>query len=126
MGVYKNMPLRTARKPTATNPWVYFGEIEWADQDYSYDMTMVFLNTKTGALGYAEDSGCSCPSPFEDAEVKDLTIIKRPYAFQQYCEGQVKTRTREEWMGGVATSGIDQMRALIEKVTAHLTAKAKP
>lgn len=41
------------------------GSIEWHDYAYEFDMTVV-LRGEDGQLYYADDSGCSCPSPFED------------------------------------------------------------
>ena len=41
------------------------GQIDWAEQDYSFDMTVVWKD-ENGKLYWADDSGCSCPSPFED------------------------------------------------------------
>ncbi len=47
-------------------------EVELAEADYSFDILAVWK----GELGFylATDSGCSCPSPFEDYNgVDDLT-----------------------------------------------------
>ena len=33
---------------------------------YDFDMVVVFRHEDTGHLYWAADSGCSCPSPFED------------------------------------------------------------
>ena len=40
--------------------------IDWDDEPYQFDMTVVWLHRKTNRLYMASDSGCSCPSPFED------------------------------------------------------------
>jgi hypothetical protein len=42
------------------------GEIEWSDASYQFDLTVVWRRKLDGQLFYADDSGCSCPSPFED------------------------------------------------------------
>lgn len=54
------------------------GEVEWGDGCYSFDLTVVWRDTTTGALYYADDSGCSCPTPFQDTGRDDLTLIDRP------------------------------------------------
>ncbi len=54
------------------------GEVEWDDACYSFDLTVVWKDIETGALYFADDSGCSCPSPFEDTGRDDLTLIDRP------------------------------------------------
>lgn len=33
---------------------------------YEFDVLVVFRNTKTNRLWYCKDSGCSCPTPFDD------------------------------------------------------------
>ncbi|MEU3976855.1 DUF7574 domain-containing protein [Streptomyces bacillaris] len=54
------------------------GEVDWSDGCYQFDLTVVWQDTTTGALYYADDSGCSCPSPFEDTDRSNLTLIDRP------------------------------------------------
>lgn len=48
------------------------GEIEWSDESYQFDLTVVWRRVADGQLFYADDQGCSCPSPFEDHGVNDL------------------------------------------------------
>jgi hypothetical protein len=58
------------------NPDVYYqpeafdlvpvAELALTEPDYSFDIVMVWRHTPTGELYWAQDSGCSCPSPFED------------------------------------------------------------
>lgn len=40
-------------------------EIEYSDQSYCFDTRVVWKDT-SGKLYTARDSGCSCPTPFED------------------------------------------------------------
>lgn len=48
-------------------------EIEYSDLCYQYDTRVVWRHKQTGVLYTARDSGCSCPTPFEDyAGVADL------------------------------------------------------
>ena len=41
-------------------------EIDYSDGCYQFDYRMVWRHNETGKLYTARDSGCSCPSPFED------------------------------------------------------------
>lgn len=55
-------------------------EIQWGEPDYSFDLTCVLRRTSDGTLWYASDSGCSCPSPFEDAYEWDRLFNLEPLA----------------------------------------------
>ena len=50
---------------------------------YSFQLFVVWTDAD-GKLFYAEDSGCSCPEPFEDAGLADLTEIT-PAAYDTFC-----------------------------------------
>lgn len=52
------------------------GEFDWTEPDYSFDMLVVW-KAKRGEYWIGEDSGCSCPSPFE--EVTDINELDGPY-----------------------------------------------
>jgi hypothetical protein len=41
------------------------GEINWIDECYEFDLSVVWKDAE-GKYYWASDSGCSCPSPFED------------------------------------------------------------
>jgi hypothetical protein len=49
------------------------GSVQWGEPNYSFDLTVVWRNEGTGQLYYADDSGCSCPSPFDGMDIHDLT-----------------------------------------------------
>lgn len=50
-----------------------FGELDEPNMSYEFHMLVVW-QSKDGRLWYAEDSGCSCPSPFEDCHSTDDLI----------------------------------------------------
>lgn len=51
------------------------GEIEFSDGYYQFN-TRVFWKGKDGTIYTYRDSGCSCPTPFEDvSSLDDLTIV---------------------------------------------------
>lgn len=49
------------------------GTVDWTDEPYEFDMTAVWRDPQTGDLFYADDSGCSCPIPFEDVTRETMT-----------------------------------------------------
>lgn len=62
------------------------GEVDFSDGCYEFDYTAVW-RTSDGALVYADDAGCSCPSPFEDTGVNEL-IVCTPAELQAHLEDQ--------------------------------------
>jgi hypothetical protein len=44
----------------------FVGELEFSDGNYQFDTTAVWVDSKTKRLYWADDSGCSCPAPFEN------------------------------------------------------------
>lgn len=46
------------------------GSIEWVGESYEFNMTAVWKESR-GKYYIADDSGCSCPSPFEDYTKKE-------------------------------------------------------
>ena len=59
------------------------GEIDWSDGIYQFELTATWKDGD-GSFWYAEDSGCSCPSPFENTGIGDLTLIESYAAFQTF------------------------------------------
>lgn len=48
------------------------GELDFSDGCFQFDYTVVWVDAQKN-LYYADDSGCSCPSPFEGVETHALT-----------------------------------------------------
>lgn len=66
-----------------------FDEIDWSDGCYQFNLTVVWQRTFDGKFVYGEDSGCSCPAPFEDQGVEDLTVLRKRGGlndFKAHCE----------------------------------------
>lgn len=51
-------------------------EWDYSDKCYQFDKRIVWRN-QAGELLTARDSGCSCPSPFEDISLSDLTSVSK-------------------------------------------------
>lgn len=47
-------------------------EIEYSSGSYEFDKRVIFMRVCDGKLFTARDSGCSCPTPFEDIFLNDL------------------------------------------------------
>lgn len=61
------------------------GELDEDDLSYEFHMLVVWKH-KDGRLFYATDSGCSCPSPFEDVHsLADLTPITKGESFRSFA-----------------------------------------
>lgn len=62
------------------------------DGGYGFDKFAIWFSRDRGMLYYAEDSGCSCPSPFED--------LKFPVDFMTTPRADLEPlrRALEEWV----------------------------
>jgi hypothetical protein len=52
------------------------GEVEFSSGCYEFD-TSVLWRSDAGEFYIGDDSGCSCPSPFEDIGIRDLMKIAK-------------------------------------------------
>lgn len=68
------------------NPDVYYqpeafglqvvAQLDLSIPDYSFDVVVVWEHKESGVLYWAHDSGCSCPSPFEEYQcLEDLNLL---------------------------------------------------
>ncbi|MFD5814355.1 hypothetical protein [Streptomyces sp. NPDC127038] len=73
------------------------GEVQWGDACYSFDLTVVWQDTTTGALYFADDSGCSCPSPFNMTGRDGLTHIDRPQTLIDHLNDRIKQGAEGYW-----------------------------
>lgn len=65
------------------------GEIE-AGGGYDFDTFVIFRDNGTGRLWWAEDAGCSCPTPFEDVSFEDglhelFSVTELHAALRKWC-----------------------------------------
>lgn len=99
------------------------GDIQWGEACYNFDLTRVWAHNPTGRLYAADDNGCSCPSPFENVTVADLTPITRPQDFYDYVDRRFANG--ESWNTDDRTdpASVDQMHNLVKAITAHFEAQ---
>ena len=50
-------------------------DLDLAEPDYSFDYVSFWVRKDNGQILYSTDSGCSCPSPYEEQTVADLKEI---------------------------------------------------
>lgn len=84
-------------------------ELDERDLSYEFNMFVVWKHTD-GRLFYGIDSGCSCPSPFEDYHsLDDLTEIKTYDQLKEAVEG---------WNEGYCRTCVDdhEIVALLQSV----------
>lgn len=64
------------------------GQIDWDNgDDYGFSMIVVWKD-KDGKLYWASDSGCSCPSPFEDFYKIDQLETGSFFELAKYLESE--------------------------------------
>jgi len=89
------------------------GEVEWSDECYQFDKTVLWEHPDTGKLYIAHDTGCSCPSPFEEyhelAALEEVTV--------DGAIASLESRRREEINGEWGRSyGLEKSLELIKQL----------
>lgn len=62
-----------------------FDEIDTASS-YEFDKLIVLERLSDKQLFWATDSGCSCPTPFEDIGADELTSISNPHEYEEFAK----------------------------------------
>lgn len=94
------------------------GEIDWDDDCYQYDMTVVWIVNATGELVYGRSSGCSCGSPFEEYQgeyAEPLEPIDKLQDFIDHCNNSFGGITSNP----LATRVKGEIGVLCSKVNLH-------
>lgn len=69
------------------------GEIDYSDGCYQFDIRAVWKHEPTGTFYTCRDSGCSCPSPFEDYHSLDqLEVLNL-----EELEEEIQRERHSEW-----------------------------
>ncbi len=69
------------------------GQVDFSSGSYEFDYLVVWQDVETGDTYYASDSGCSCPSPFENLEREDLLPINRLQDLLEHVEYAKRERS---------------------------------
>lgn len=78
------------------------GCVEWHDEPYSFNLTGTWRDPATGVLYWADDSGCSCPSPFEDYTDRESLTTGTPDELGAHLAGRLEGATSGSAAGAVA------------------------
>lgn len=90
------------------------GQVDWSSGSYEFDYTTVWQHKESGEFFMADDSGCSCPSPYEGVRhVSDLTPISR----MQELVDHLNERNEDKYSG-------DRSADIADLVSAYRAAKA--
>jgi len=81
------------------------GEVDFSDQYYVFSIIAVFRDPATGQLYYGEDSGCSCPSPFEDFRDREDLTATTPHEIAAILTDASSYLLDEERTKGVDLAG---------------------
>lgn len=79
-----------------TNDFEELASIEWDGEPWQFNMTAIFHHKPSGALFYATDSGCSCPSPFEGTTTEHLVPLTRTQDWLEHVEKNIGQLRRDE------------------------------
>jgi hypothetical protein len=57
---------------------VIVADVSWDDEPYQFNMSVVWKREFDGQFFIDSDSGCSCPSPFENSSMETLVPMGTP------------------------------------------------
>lgn len=92
------------------------GEVEWDDEAYSFNLTAVWRDPQTGQLYWADDAGCSCPSPFEDASGRESLTAGTSDELGAHLAAQLKNISESEWRASEAPRAGGEVADLMLRV----------
>lgn len=100
------------------SPWKWVGETNLrGDLSWEFDEAAVWQHEDTLDLIIAADSGCSCPTPFEDLELKDATFLESLVDFDKFIEeNESRTYSWDDNPSERYPEVVDQVTALRKKV----------
>lgn len=85
------------------------GEVDYSSGIYEFDTRVVWKHKKTGQLYTMRDSGCSCPTPFEDYNnLEDLEAVN----FDN-LEAEIKSERSRSYYEGAS---LNECRDFLDKV----------
>jgi hypothetical protein len=101
----------------------FFEDFEDPEASYSFDKFTIWERKTDGALFYGMDSGCSCPSPFENVnKIEDLTQIT-PNSWETFKKDFEAYGANARWEGSPRHIEAHKVQETLDRVRAHLYAK---
>lgn len=98
------------------------GEVEFSSGSYEFDTSVVWRD-QAGALYYADDSGCSCPTPFEGIGLDDLEKAERLQDLIDYFQKRKDESYRYDPSSEYAADDVAQIDAAIGELIAKAGAR---
>ena len=91
----------------------FVAELDRSDHSYQFDYLRV-VRSEDGRYFYGTDSGCSCPSPFEDfhRESDWTPLTKHPDSLSSF------KASVESWVDGSSYLAAGDVSAFIDEITA--------
>jgi len=92
------------------------GEIVWSEPSWDFDFSVVW-KSKRGEYWVGSDSGCSCPSPFED--FRGTNDLDGPYdkkSLRSKIDYMIKEHTGEYSYGYGEAELRKQAREVLDKI----------
>lgn len=67
--------MKTVRSSPEAFGLTTIGEIDWSDGEYRYAFTVLWRRDVDRVFVTGDDSGCSCPIPFDGTDVNSLESV---------------------------------------------------
>lgn len=95
----------------------------YGNLSYEFNEVRVFRHKFFGGLLIAHDSGCSCPTPFEDTTVEDGKFLNSLVEFDEFIDQHAgtevhwdeATQTRVERRCATTVDQVARLRGLLEE-----------
>lgn len=88
-------------------------------ESYEFDKVVVWKH-KDGTLYWQEDSGCSCPTPFED--YSDLASLNRVAPDLHDVENAVRSRLKQGY-GGCSLGDVEKFMSDVRAVSTNVATR---
>lgn len=121
MSLVETDPYSEDPQPTG---YTRIAEVEWRDESWQFDLTRVYRHD-SGGIFYAEDTGCSCPIPFEGTTVDELKQITRMQDWYDHVTARIITKDPSDeyqYPEPTPTSSLDQAETARRVISEHLKA----
>lgn len=79
------------------------GTVDWSREAWSFDLTAVWKDAE-GKFYWADDSGCSCPSPFEMINRLDMLNSGTAHDVAAYLNGRLESEKESSYFPGDVVS----------------------
>lgn len=95
-------------------------EIEWDNESYSFNITGIWVKDDDGTVWTADDSGCSCPTPWED-----LDTLERLFSIDPLVERYKRQTATDESGYRYGSVNLNEWESFKAKVEGAFEALAK-